>query len=66
MFMDEDDIVPLPDDIFDEAEREKQNCVSTQRASLGVVGVGGEIVIDGNGAESNNMNNAAEIEDLTR
>ena len=66
MFMDEDDIDPLPDDIFDEAEREKRNCVSTQRTSLGGVGVGGEIVIDGNGAESNNMNNAAEIEHLTR
>ena len=64
--MDEDDIDPLPDDIFDEAEREKQNSVSTQRASLGGVVVGGEIVIDGNGAESNNMNNSAEIEDLTR
>ena len=29
--MDEDDIDPLPDDIFDKAEREKQNSVSTQK-----------------------------------
>ena len=30
MFMDEDDIDPLPDVIFDKAEREKQNSVLTR------------------------------------